>query len=276
MVFKSIQSRSIPWEDPFTKDDLAVMSEMGIQALVGAGRLKGRYTSFSQALWDFKSHADVGMLWAFGHLPLAEFQSGRVFDFPNLRVSDEVRKIGYTRGNISGLSVLDFSAGFGRDTLYLLKQGANVHAIEPAPQAIDFIKYWANVYGERFPSVGQLTWQHAGYRDFDLGGRQFDLVLNIDALNDARDEKTVCDFIRAMQGCTKVGGVHILEVFNSKDPIIKKGFRPEGSMLQDLYSTSSSSGGWKDRGSKQDEPSPWGFDFKTTRHRSIVYAGKTG
>jgi len=227
----------------FTRRDFREMDEMAYQTLKDAGQVGGRHASFTEALGALRSGVDVGRMWTFGFLPLTVDASGGIVESATDLVKEKIGEL----GSVSGMNVLDFAAGFGRDTLYLLRQGANVHAIDSSPHARKFVEEWRRRYKKKFPTAGELTTQDGRFQNLELGRLQFDRVLNFNSLHYAGSLEVARDFLRVIQEHTRVGGINLIGAANVRDEPCSHGFRSKGSELQDLYFKTPCSGGLWDK-----------------------------
>lgn len=108
----------------------------------------------------------------------------------------EIEKI---KGSLEGLSILDIGCGFALGMQYLKRFGADVHGIDPAPEAIEY-------------ACEQGVTAKIGFQDIDLfGDKKFDVVSLINVLEHLREPAEV---LRGVRKILKPDGLLIVDVPN--------------------------------------------------------------
>lgn len=99
--------------------------------------------------------------------------------------------------------VLDAGCGGGRNLVYFLKNGYEVYAIDPNPEAIEAVKVLAESIA---PSIPQSNFKVAKAEDLPFKDQYFDLVICSAVLHFAKSEAHFDDMIRSMWRVLKPGG----------------------------------------------------------------------
>lgn len=109
------------------------------------------------------------------------------------------------RGRITpGMRVLDAGCGGGRNLVYLLREGFDVHAVDEDPQAITYVREMASALAPALPReqirlgrIEQLPWP----------ADTFDVVISNAVLHFARDDAHFEAMVREMWRVLKPGGL---------------------------------------------------------------------
>lgn len=122
-------------------------------------------------------------------------------------------------------TALDLACGDGRDTLFLLKAGFQVTAVDTSRVALDKLEAFA----EASKLSDGLTTHCMDITQFDAGGSQFDLVTSATGLDHIPIEQTR-KLLPAMVSWLKPGGTLYLMVHTTDDP----GFASENPEQSEL------------------------------------------
>jgi SAM-dependent methyltransferase len=108
-----------------------------------------------------------------------------------------------------GLQVLDAGCGEGRNAAYLASAGAVVRALDVSPLAIEHARAtWGDIPG--------ISWEQADLRDADLPDDRYDLVVIDSVLHWLADGQDAGRVLGRLRGATRLGGRHLLCVFNDR------------------------------------------------------------
>lgn len=142
--------------------------------------------------------------WRYGALPVRE----DLVENPSRIVTQNLQYL----EDVEGRVFLDIGSGLGRDTLFLLRRGAEVYSVDKAGEALDFQRKWAS----RLNLPGRLHAINARLQDFrqDIA---FDGVVSNISLWAALDRTETLDFIHYIQDHTKIGGVHLISALTPKN-----------------------------------------------------------
>ncbi len=99
--------------------------------------------------------------------------------------------------------VLDAGCGGGRNLVYFLKNGHEVYAVDPNPEAVEAVKVLAKNVA---PSIPQSNFKGAPAEDLPFDDQYFDLVICSAVLHFAESEAHFDDMLRSMWRVLKPGG----------------------------------------------------------------------
>lgn len=112
---------------------------------------------------------------------------------------DHKREIERIKGPLDELSILDIGCGFALGMQYFKRYGADVHGMDPSPEAIEF-------------ACEKGVDAKVGFDDFTLfGDKKFDVVMLVNVLEHLRDP---ADVLRRIRDLLKPDGLLILDVPN--------------------------------------------------------------
>lgn len=124
-------------------------------------------------------------------------------------------------------TVLDLGVGYGRNALFLAKQGFSVVGIDTSEMAVGGFRDSAEKLGVEVKGiVGDMT-----QFEFD---RYYDVVLSIAALNLIEREEAN-ELIRKIKASTEDRGLNAISVFTELMPLEGVLFLYESNELRDLY-----------------------------------------
>lgn len=108
-------------------------------------------------------------------------------------------------------NILDVGCGDGKNSLYLAKQGfENIDAFDISENAIEKIERLCD------KTDYKINTQVTSVQDF-VFEKQYDLILSFGVFHFI-DKESWTRFIRKSQENTRVGGIHILQIFNDNIP----------------------------------------------------------
>jgi tellurite methyltransferase len=99
--------------------------------------------------------------------------------------------------------VLDAGCGGGRNLVYFLKNGYEVYAIDPNPEAVEAVKVLAKGVA---PSIPQSNFKVAPAEDLPFDDQYFDLVISSAVLHFADSEAHFDHMLRSMWRVLRPGG----------------------------------------------------------------------
>ncbi len=109
------------------------------------------------------------------------------------------------RGRIvPGMRVLDAGCGGGRNLVYLLREGFDVHAVDEDPQAVTYVRDMAAALAPGLPP-GQIRLD--AIERLSLPDAWFDVVISNAVLHFARDDAHFEAMVREMWRVLKPGGL---------------------------------------------------------------------
>ncbi len=109
------------------------------------------------------------------------------------------------RGNIApGMSVFDVGCGFGRNLVYLLRAGCEVHAVDANPEAIAHVTALA---AELAPSLPTTNFRVEAIESITAPSDSFDVVLSNSVLHFAVNERHFLSMVEQMWRVLKPGGL---------------------------------------------------------------------
>ncbi len=117
------------------------------------------------------------------------------------------------RGRITpGMRVLDAGCGGGRNLVYLLREGFDVHAVDEDPQAISYVREMAAALAPALPPdrIRPDAVERLSFPD-----RWFDVVISNAVLHFARDDAHFDAMVREMWRVLKPGGVLFARLVSS-------------------------------------------------------------
>jgi len=108
----------------------------------------------------------------------------------------------------SNIKAADLGCGEGKNSYYLALNGVNVSAFDISSVAIQkAMKTW--------PMQDNIVWTVKDIRKIDLHSDTYDLVLMTGPLHCLNNKSEVINVINKAKEITKVGGLHVLSIFNS-------------------------------------------------------------
>ena len=109
------------------------------------------------------------------------------------------------RGNIAaGMRVLDAGCGYGRNLVYLLREGAEVSALDADPAAVEHVRALA---AELAPQLPEGNFRAGGIEAMPFDDAAFDVVLCNSVLHFARDEQHFLAMIEELWRVLRPGGL---------------------------------------------------------------------
>jgi SAM-dependent methyltransferase len=123
---------------------------------------------------------------------------------------------------------LDLGAGFGRNARFFAEHGFVVTAVDNSPEALSSLRN----LGDRVLVID------SDIRELFplLVPRTFDVILCRMALHFLRSASEVCAAIEDMQRVTKLGGLNVVSLFTTRNPVgVRPYLMPPGE-LRDHYS----------------------------------------
>jgi tellurite methyltransferase len=109
------------------------------------------------------------------------------------------------RGRIRpGMRVLDAGCGGGRNLVYLLREGFDVHAVDEDPEAIVYVREMAAALAPRLPTE-QI--RRDAVESMSFPDRWFDIVISNAVLHFARDDAHFEAMVQEMWRVLKPGGM---------------------------------------------------------------------
>ena len=109
------------------------------------------------------------------------------------------------RGRIRpGMRVLDAGCGGGRNLVYLLREGFDVHAVDEDPEAITYVKEMA---ASLAPLLPQAQIRVDAVERMSFPDAAFDVVISNAVLHFARDDAHFESMVREMWRVLKPGGL---------------------------------------------------------------------
>ena len=120
-----------------------------------------------------------------------------------------------------GLRVLDLGCGEGKNAAFAAQRGATVRAIDASVLAL-------RNAAAAWPSVANITWEHADVRDLPLSPDAYDVVIAYGLLHCLADESEVRTVTAKIQRATIARGFNVICTFNSRkqDLSAHPGFEP--------------------------------------------------
>jgi ubiquinone/menaquinone biosynthesis C-methylase UbiE len=128
------------------------------------------------------------------------------------------------RGRLQrGMTVLDAGCGGGRNLVYMLRQGYEVHAVDQEPAAVEQVRRLA---AEIAPDVSPDRFAVASVESLPHPGALFDWVICNAVLHFARDEDHFFAMLREMARVLKPGGTFWARLMSTHgvEPLV----RPRG------------------------------------------------
>jgi tellurite methyltransferase len=117
------------------------------------------------------------------------------------------------RGRIRpGMRVLDAGCGGGRNLVYLLREGFDVHAVDEDPQAITYVREMA---GTLAPALPPTQIRLDAVEHMSLPDDWFDVVISNAVLHFARDDGHFEAMVREMWRVLKPGGMLFARLVSS-------------------------------------------------------------
>ncbi len=109
------------------------------------------------------------------------------------------------RGNIgAGMRVLDAGCGYGRNLVHLLREGAEVFAIDAQPEAVEHVRALA---GELAPQLPPDNFRVSAIEKMPFPDGFADVVICNSVLHFARDEKHFLAMVEELWRVLRVGGL---------------------------------------------------------------------
>jgi tellurite methyltransferase len=99
--------------------------------------------------------------------------------------------------------VLDAGCGGGRNLIYFLQNGFDVHAVDPNPEAVEMVKQLAKTLA---PSIPSTNFKVAAAENLPLDDDHFDLVISSAVLHFANSEAHFESMLYSMWRVLKPGG----------------------------------------------------------------------
>lgn len=138
------------------------------------------------------------------------------------------------RGRIvPGMRVLDAGCGGGRNLVYLLREGYDVHAVDEDPQAVQYVREMA---AELAPILDRTQIRREPVERMSWPDGHFDVVISNAVLHFARDDGQFEAMVREMWRVLRPGGMLFARLASSigmTTPLVSLGGRryllPDGS-----------------------------------------------
>jgi tellurite methyltransferase len=128
------------------------------------------------------------------------------------------------KGRITpSMSLLDAGCGDGRNLIYFLRHGFDVHAVDSNPQSIQQVRLLASSLASDLPSQNFLV---ADVAEMPLPSEKFDLVISSAVLHFANDDQHFERMLDEMWRVLKVGGMLFARLASSIG--IEKLVKPTG------------------------------------------------
>ncbi len=109
------------------------------------------------------------------------------------------------RGNIApGMRVLDAGCGFGRNLVYLLRQGTEIFAVDANPEGVEHVRALA---GELAPGLPPENFQVAMLDKLPFADEFADVVICNSVLHFARDDQHLLAMVEELWRVLKPGGM---------------------------------------------------------------------
>lgn len=117
------------------------------------------------------------------------------------------------RGRIApGMRVLDAGCGGGRNLVYLLRQGFDVHAVDEDPQAVQHVRAMA---ADLAPSLDRTQIRREPVERMSWPAAHFDVVISNAVLHFARDDEQFEAMVREMWRVLRPGGLFFARLASS-------------------------------------------------------------
>ena len=108
-----------------------------------------------------------------------------------------------------GLSVLDLGCGEGKNAAFVAQRGATVRAIDISVLALrNALAAW--------PTIANITWEHADIRHLQLEPNTYDVILAYGLLHCLGSESEVRRTVALIQSATIPRGFNVICAFNSR------------------------------------------------------------
>lgn len=109
------------------------------------------------------------------------------------------------RGNIaSGMRVLDAGCGYGRNLVYLLREGCEVFAVDENPEGVDHVRQLAAILAPQFPAE---NFQVATIEQIPFPDAFTDVVICNSVLHFARNERHFRAMLAELWRVLRPGGM---------------------------------------------------------------------
>ena len=105
---------------------------------------------------------------------------------------------------VGGMTVLDAGCGFGRNLVYLLREGCQVYALDADPEGVEHVRQLSHVLGAGLP---EENFQVGAIERMPFANDLADVVLCSSVLHFARDEKHFRAMLRELWRVLKPGGM---------------------------------------------------------------------
>lgn len=129
--------------------------------------------------------------------------------------------------------ILDAGCGGGRNIVYFLRLGCEVYGVDQNPEAIRFIRLFAEKLAPNLPAE---NFQTAQIETLPFPGNKFDLVISNAVLHFAADETQFNQMIREMWRVLKPGGMFFARLASNigiEDKVVsienRRYYLPDGS-----------------------------------------------
>lgn len=112
-------------------------------------------------------------------------------------------------GDFSNLSVLDAGCGEGKNSAYIARREAKVHAIDVSEIGLRNAKeMWAN--------TKNITWEIEDVCSSDFEKNKYHVIIAYGLLHCLSSDKEIEYLVRKFQAATKQGGYHVICSFNDR------------------------------------------------------------
>jgi SAM-dependent methyltransferase len=109
------------------------------------------------------------------------------------------------RGNIApGMRILDAGCGYGRNLIHLLREGAEIHAIDASPEAVAHVRSLA---AQLAPALPASNFRVGPIEKLDLPDNFADVVICSSVLHFARDEAHFLAMVSQLWRVLRPGGL---------------------------------------------------------------------
>jgi len=109
------------------------------------------------------------------------------------------------RGRIRpGVRILDAGCGVGRNLVYLLREGYEVHAVDQDPQAVAEVRHLAQILAPKLPAT---NFQLATLEILPYADSYFDVVICNAVLHFAQDDAQFRAMLKGMWRTLRTGGM---------------------------------------------------------------------
>ena len=128
------------------------------------------------------------------------------------------------RGNLDGgMRIVDAGCGYGRNLVWLLREGAEIFAADANPEAVEHVRALA---GELSPGLPAENFRVAAVEAMPFADRMADAVICNSVLHFARDEEHFRSMLWELWRVLRVGGLLFIRLgsrIGMEFPMVRKG-----------------------------------------------------